>query len=82
LQRSAADSKQADFGRILFDFDLVNGVNMIKVSNAPQGGIRFAGVRQDNAERLVTSKDFARSAPFKVMNADRRRWPDARGRSR
>ena len=59
------DGKTPDFGWILYDFDLTNGSNKRKVSNAPGGGISFAGVRRGKTTLLVSLGQFAQP-PFKV----------------
>jgi hypothetical protein len=64
------DGKAADFGRIYYDCDLADGSNKLKIANAPSGGISFAGVKRGKTMALVTSKTFARAAPFKVESAD------------
>ncbi|MBY0526292.1 MAG: hypothetical protein K2R98_23060 [Gemmataceae bacterium] len=64
-----ADGKAADFGRILYDFDLTDGLNKSKVANAPRGGVSFAGVQQGKSMLLVTSKQ-GQFAPFKVEVAE------------
>ena len=46
-----AGGKAADFGNILFDFDLTNGKNKLKVSNAPGGGIEFAAIKRGDTQR-------------------------------
>jgi hypothetical protein len=60
------DRDATDFGYILYDFDLADGANTIQVTNDPIGGISFAGVKRGKTKALVTSKRFARPAPFKV----------------
>lgn len=61
-----ADGKTDDFGRILYDYT----ADGFKVTNAPAGGISFAGVRRGKTTSLVTSETFARPAPFKVEPAE------------
>lgn len=61
-----ADGKAADFGRILYDYDLADGTNKIAFANAPSGGISFAGVKRGKTTMLVTSTMFARPAPFMI----------------
>jgi hypothetical protein len=65
-----ADGKAADFARLLYDFDLADGDNKLKVSNAPSGGVVFGVVRRGTADLLVTHKDFGRRPPFKLDPAE------------
>lgn len=65
-----ADGKAADFGRILYDFDLTDGSDKLAFANAPSGGISFTGVKRGKTTALVTSTMFARPAPFKVEPTD------------
>jgi hypothetical protein len=66
----AGSKATADFGNILYDYDLTKGKDRIRVTNDPTGGVSFAGVRRGKVQALVTSKKFARPAPFKVEPAD------------
>ncbi len=64
-----AGGEAADFGNILFDFDLTNGKSKLKVSNAPAGGIDFTAVKRGDTQALVTDKN-GDSPPFKVKATD------------
>lgn len=57
-----SDGNAADFGRIFYDYS----ADGYKVSNAPVGGISFAGVKRGKTTAIVTSTMFGRQAPFKV----------------
>lgn len=70
IRLNKADGSNADFARILYDYDLANGDQKFGVSNAPAGGVAVALVRLGKAEVLVAPKDFGRPAPFKVVPAD------------
>lgn len=64
-----ADGKAADFARLLYDYDLTDGTDKLKVSNAPSGGVSVAAVRRGKTDLLVTHK-FGQPAPFKATPAD------------
>jgi hypothetical protein len=63
-----AGSKEKDFGRILYDYDLARGKDKMSIQNAPLGGIAFAGVKQGNRLLLVTAEreGLGPTVPFKV----------------
>jgi hypothetical protein len=67
-----AGSKEKDFGRILYDYDLARGQEKKSIRNAPIGGIGFAGVTRGKKMLLVTSEreGFGPTVPFKVDPKD------------
>ena len=63
-----AGSKEENFARITYDWDLARGKETSSMKNAPIGGIAFAGVSQGKKLLLVTSEreGFEPTVPFKV----------------
>lgn len=65
-----ADGKDADFARLLYDFNLADGGNRYEASNVPAGGVAAGALRRGKTDLLVTHKDFGRSRPFKLDAAE------------
>ena len=63
-----AGSKEEDFARVTYDYDLARGKETSSIKNAPLGGIAFAGVSQGKKLLRVTSEreGFEPTVPFKV----------------
>ena len=64
----AADSKNENFGNILYNYDLTRGAERSGIENAPSGGIGFALVSRGKKLSLVTAEreGFGPELPFKV----------------
>lgn len=63
-----AGSKNENFGRILYAYDLARGNEKSVIENAPAGGIGFAVVSRGKKLSLVTAEreGFGPTVPFKV----------------
>lgn len=66
-----AKGKNADFGNALYDLDIRRGEEYTKVTNAPTGGIDFAGLSDGKKTWLVASQLYNRTIPAFEYRRDR-----------